>query len=92
MIQNFHNGSALGIDLTGVTTDTEMTCRNAGVRMSLMELHQKHPRNSVNFLYREGGEGLSNLWNGVSLKEHLRLQSAMRRRLWWIFSVHSRFS
>lgn len=92
MIQNFHNGSTLGIDLTGVTTDTEMTCRNAEVRMSLMELQQKHPRYSVNFLYREGGEGLSNLWNGVSLKEHLRLQSAMRRRLWWIFSVHSRFS
>lgn len=61
MIQNLHDSSALGIDLTGVITDTEMTCRNAGVRMSLMELHQKHPRSSVNFLYREGGEGLLNL-------------------------------
>ena len=70
MVQNSHDGLALGIDLTGVTMDTEMTCRNAGIRKTLMELHQKHPRNSVNFLYREGGEGLPNLWKeGVSLKD-----------------------
>lgn len=92
MVQNSHDGSALGIDLTGVTMDTEMTYKNARVRMSLVELYQKHPRNSVNFSYREGEEGLPNLWKGALFKGHLRPWSAMRRRLWWIFSVHSGFS
>lgn len=34
VVQNSHDGSALGSDLTGVTMDTEMTLRNVGVRIS----------------------------------------------------------